>query len=155
MDMAPARLGPKRSQSAYAWKTLEDLGLLLMGSSDGPVDTANLWISIDAAVNRRKLDGTGQTWKENERLSLDSALRLFTVNPYRVIGQEGRIGRIAPGMAADFCILDRDPFSIPSEELHKVVVEGTFAGGCLTWDRSGNLAEIPRKDPTDPFPGTV
>jgi len=141
MDMAPARLGPKRSASAYAWKTLEGLGLLLTGSSDGPVDTSNLWISVDAAVNRRKLDGTGQAWRESERVSLDSALRLFTVNPYRVIGQGKRIGRIAQGMSADFCILDRDPFSIPPEDLHKVLVEGTFAGGHLTWDRTGGLPE--------------
>lgn len=139
MDMAPQRLGPKREESAYAWKTLESLGLVLTGSSDGPVDSANLWTSVDAAVNRRKTDGTGQVWKENERLSLDSALRLFTVNPYRVIGQGKRIGRIAQGMSADFCILDRDPFSIPSEDLHKVIVEGTFAGGHLTWDRTGGL----------------
>lgn len=139
--MAPQRLGPKREESAYAWKTLESLGLVLTGSSDGPVDSANLWISVDAAVNRRKLDGSGQVWKENERLSLDSALRLFTVNPYRVIGQGKRIGRIAQGMSADFCILDRDPFSIPSEDLHKVIVEGTFAGGHLTWDRTGELPE--------------
>lgn len=139
MDMAPQRLGPERVKTAYAWKTLENLGLLLTGSSDGPVDTANLWISVDAAVNRRKLDGSGQTWKEHERMGLDSALRLFTVNPYRVIGQGARNGRIMPGMSADFCILDRDPFSIPSDELHKVAVEGTFAGGHLTWDKSGGL----------------
>ena len=68
MDMAPQRLGPGRVESAYAWKTLENLGLLLVGSSDGPVDSANLWISVDAAVNRRKLDGSGQVWKEHERL---------------------------------------------------------------------------------------
>jgi len=141
MDMAPLRLGLERSRSAYAWKTLESLGLLLSGSSDGPVDTANLWISVDAAVNRRKLDGSGQAWKEEERLSLDSALRLFTVNPWRVLGLGERIGRIAPGMAADFCILDRDPFSIPAEDLHQVTVTGTFAGGLLTWDRDGNLGD--------------
>lgn len=142
MDMAPLRLGLERNRSAYAWKTLENLGLLLLGSSDGPVDTANLWISVDAAVNRRKLDGSGQTWKEEERLSLDSALRLFTVNPWRVIGLGKRFGRIAPGMAADFCILDRDPFAIPAEDLHQVTVEGTFAGGRLTWDRAGNLGQM-------------
>ncbi len=142
MDMAPLRLGLERSRGAYAWKTLENLGLLLLGSSDGPVDTANLWISVDAAVNRRKLDGSGQTWKEEERLSLDSALRLFTVNPWRVIGLGKQFGRIAPGMAADFCILDRDPFAIPAEDLHQVTVAGTFAGGRLTWDRAGNLGQM-------------
>ncbi len=141
MDMAPQRLGPKRESSAYAWSTLEKLGLVLTGSSDGPVDTSNLWISVDAAVNRRKTDGSGQTWKENERMSLDSALRLFTVNPWRVVGQGKRIGRIAKGMSADFCVLDRDPFLTPNEELHKTLVVGTFAGGHLTWDRTGDLPE--------------
>lgn len=155
MDMAPLRLGPGRSRTAYAWKTLENLGLLLTGSSDGPVDTANLWVSVDAAVNRRKVDGSGQSWREEERLCLDSALRLFTVNPWRVIGQDRRIGRIAPGMAADFCILDRDPFAIPAEDLHEVTVLGTFAGGTLTSDRSGDLGEPLLLETSDPFSVTV
>lgn len=142
MDMAPLRLGPTRVKTAYAWKTLENLGLLMMGSSDGPVDTANLWVSVDAAVNARKTDGSGQSWKQDERLDLDSALRLFTVNPYRVIGQGKRLGRIAAGLPADCAILDSDPFSIEPGNLHKIRVRTTFAGGLLTWGECRDLPEM-------------
>jgi predicted amidohydrolase YtcJ len=142
MDMAPQRLGPTRARTAYAWKTLENLGLLMTGSSDGPVDTANLWISVDAAVNARKTDGSGQCWKQDERLNLDSALRMFTVNPYRAIGQGKRLGRIAAGLPADFAILDADPFSIATEDLHKIRVQTTLAGGLLTWGKCGDLPEM-------------
>ena len=133
MNVAPARLG-ERIDWAYAWKRLVDAGLIVTGSSDAPVEEPNPMKGIWAAVCRTGEDGTPASgWNPSQKLTLDEALRLYTVNPALAVGKGRELGRLLPGYIADFAILDRNIFEIPAQELKNVQVRGTFLAGEKTW----------------------
>ena len=45
-------------------------------------------------------------------------------------------GRIAPGLLADFTVLDKSPFDVPPEEISHLTVEQTFLGGQQVYQRT-------------------
>lgn len=131
MNMAAKRLGRERMSWAYAWRSLMKEGLVLLASSDAPVETVNPWKSLWALKER-------YDWEEEhfsapeERLSVEEALPLFTANAHRATGQAHRLGLLAPGYEADIAVLDRDIASARGRELREVQVRYTFAGGRLS-----------------------
>jgi predicted amidohydrolase YtcJ len=132
--MAPARLGTGRLPFSYAYRRFFDEGLVVTGSSDGPIEDLNPWAGIWAAVNRT--DGSGAPMRyspPDDRLSLDEALRMYTVNPWIAVGRGNELGKILPGYGADFTVLDCDPFEYPSDELKNVRHRCTFVGGVPAW----------------------
>lgn len=129
------RIGKERLTWAYAWKDMLRKGLLLTGSSDAPVEPTNPWRGIWAAVNRvddEDLPDGG--WLPDQKLSLDEALALYTINPPRAVGMEHRLGTIKPGMAADLVILDRDIHRTPPETLREVKPVMTVVGGAIKFE---------------------
>jgi hypothetical protein len=137
IHITEARVGKGRLGWAYAWKDMLKKGLLLTGSSDAPVEPTNPWRGIWAAVNRvddeRKPEGG---WLPDQRLTLDEALALFTLNPAKAVGAEARFGSLRPGKAADLVILDRDIHRIPPEELKEVKPVMTIVGGEVSYSRT-------------------
>lgn len=130
--MATARLGRERFPWAYPWKTFVDAGFVVTGSSDCPVEIPTPWRGIWGAVCRTGDDGNPQGgWIPEQRLSLDQALTLFTVNPALAVGEGRRRGRLAPGYLADVVVCNRDLFATPPEELCRVVPRATIVGGAL------------------------
>jgi hypothetical protein len=124
------RIGVERQGWAYAWKSMLQKGLLMTGSSDAPVEPTNPWRGIWAAVNRVEDDGTPQGgWLPGQRLTIDEALALYTVNPAKAVGIQERFGSLRPGMAADLVILDRDIHKTPPEDLREVKPVMTIVGG--------------------------
>lgn len=127
--MAPVRLGG-RMEHTYSFKTLRDAGILLTGSSDAPMEEPDPWFSIWCAVCRANIDGTPLAgYTADEKLDLDYALRMYTVNPWIAVGKADRFGRIAPGCLADFTVTDGDPTEMPPENLRCVRNAATFVGG--------------------------
>lgn len=128
------RIGDKRLVWAYAWKEMLRKGLLLTGSSDAPVEPTNPWRGIWAAVNRTNDEGQPEGgWLPWQKLSLDEALALYTVNPPRAVGTQDRFGVLKPGMAADIVVLDRDVHKAPPETLREVKPVMTIVGGKTTF----------------------
>ena len=68
-------------------------------------------------------------WYPDARLTVDQALRGYTQGPAYASGLDDRLGKIAPGYLADMVALDRDPYTIPPDELLRVQVIGTIVGG--------------------------
>jgi predicted amidohydrolase YtcJ len=134
------RIG-RRSRWAYAFKTLEDAGVTLSFGSDWPGTnaswyTADPWKGIYAAVTRQTLDGQpAQGWFPEERVSLETALRAYTVHNAWVAGEEAVKGSIENGKLADIIIVDRDPFQVPAAELKDLKVLMTIVGGKVVFDR--------------------
>lgn len=115
---------------AYAWKSMLQKGVLLTGSSDAPVEPTNPWRGIWAAVNRVDDEGKPEGgWLPDQRLTVDEALALFTLNPAKAVGAEDRFGSLRPGKAADLVILDRNIYRTPPEELRQVRPVMTIVGG--------------------------
>lgn len=134
--MAPARLGRERLPFSYAYRKFVDHGILLTGSSDGPIEDLNPWAGIWAAVNRTDENGVPMSYSPpDDRLSLEEALRMYTTNPWIAIGRGKDLGKILPGFRADFTILDGNPFEVPAFDLKDVRHRGTFVDGRCVWNR--------------------
>lgn len=131
IDVWAAAVGPARISRSFAWRSLEQAGAHLVFSSDWPSA-----ISIDPirgvhnAVNRLATDGKpAGGWIPEQRISLESTLRAYTYSGAFSSFEENAKGTLAPGMAADIVVLDRDPFKVPPPQLHTLRVTRTFLAG--------------------------
>lgn len=136
MRWAEKRLGPERTKTAYAWKTFIDAGIHVAGGSDCPVEPLDPALGIYSAVTRQDLDGRPPGgWLPDQRLTVDEALRLFTVGGAYAAFEERDRGSVEPGKLADLTVLRQDPLTIPPEELKDLQVEMTIVGGRIAFSR--------------------
>jgi predicted amidohydrolase YtcJ len=128
--MAEARLGKGRLAGAYAWQTVEKLGIPLAFGSDFPVESPNPFPGLMAAVSREDINGQPPGgWIPSEKLSLGQALHAFTRGAAYAGFTEKVMGAIEPGHWADFIIVDRDPTKVGPQDLGKTKVLETWVGG--------------------------
>ena len=130
MPWAGDRLGPARLEGAYAWRRFLDLGVPLALGSDFPVEQVDPRLGLFAAVNRTDRDGHPPGgWLPGQKLTAAEALRGFTATAAWAGHDEGEVGRLAPGLRADFVVLDRDPLAIPAAELADLKIQATWVDG--------------------------
>ena len=128
--MAEARLGPARLAGAYAWKSMLANGARLAFGSDYPVESPNPFAGWAAAFTRQDADGQPfGGWRPEEAVSREQAWRAFTIDAAYAGFGEKLFGRLAPGMRADFVVLDRDPLLASPSDLRGTVVLETWVGG--------------------------
>ncbi len=128
--MAETRLGPDRLSGAYAWASMLKNGSRLAFGSDVPVESANPFPGIAAAITRE--DGRGQPfggWQPQERVTREQALAGFTTGGAYAAFAEDRVGRLAPGYRADFILVHHDPLMSPPADVRLTRVEETWIGG--------------------------
>ncbi|MGE5672455.1 MAG: amidohydrolase [Mycobacterium leprae] len=126
------RVGPSRARTSYAWKSMLQHGIPLCGGSDCPIEPLNIWTGIYTAVNRQDLNGYPEGgWSPAQRLSVSEALALYTTGAAYATFEEHFKGTLAPGMAGDLLVLDRNPFTCDPAELKDVKVTMTIVGGHL------------------------
>lgn len=136
MHMAETRLGTARLAGAYAWRTMLKNGAHLAFGSDYPVERPNPFVGWAAAMTRT--DANGEPfggWRPEEAVSREQAWRAFTIDAAYAGFAEDRFGRLAPGMRADFVILDRDPMLASPADLRATQVIETWVGGEKVWER--------------------
>lgn len=134
--MAGDRLGEARLAGAYAWRALRDAGARLALGSDFPVEPANPFYGLHAAVTRQ--DRQNQPpggWRPQEAMTLQQAFAGFTQDAAYAGGVDDRVGTLEPGHWADFILIDRDIFAVPPTELPLVEVEETWLAGSRVWQR--------------------
>lgn len=134
--MAEARLGPQRLAGAYAWATMLKNGAKLAFGSDFPVEKPDPWAGWAAAFTRQ--DAAGQPfggWRPEEAVTREQAWWAFTGGAAYAGFAEDRIGRLAPGLDADFILVDRDPLLASPSDLRATKVEETWVGGRKVWER--------------------
>lgn len=96
--------------AAYAWPDLLSAGAHVAFGSDGPVEPANPFAAIYAAMTRANISGdTTTSFQPRRRLSATEAIRQHTFGPAYAAGLDDRRGYLAPGMDADFIVVDTDP----------------------------------------------
>jgi predicted amidohydrolase YtcJ len=123
-------LGPRRTMWQYPFASLERTGATLAGGSDWSVSTANPLLEIEVAVNRVGDDRRGsEPFLPKERLSLESAVRAFTLGTAFVNHLDGIAGSIEVGKAADLTVIDRDIFALDAGPIGDARVLATFVEG--------------------------
>lgn len=130
-EIAERYWGNERIRLAYNPRLQLDQAVVVAFGSDAPVESFKPFWGIHAAVTRRRADGAPgeHGWVPEARVTIDEALRGFTLGPAYAAGLERRLGRLAPGYSADLVVIDRDPYSIPTEELRNIQVNATMVGG--------------------------
>jgi predicted amidohydrolase YtcJ len=106
---AEGRIGAKRCQTTYAFKTLLETGTVLAFGSDWPVAPLDPITGIDSAVNRRTLDGKyPDGWIPEQKIGARAALDAYTRGSAFAAHQEKSKGSIEPGKLADLIVLSKD-----------------------------------------------
>ena len=136
-----AVLGAERAQRMWPMRRLLDSGAAVFYGSDWPavVPTPSPWPGIEAMVTRRNpyTNGSDAQWPE-QAITLEEALRLVTINGAATVGQADKTGSLGPGKAADFIVLDANPFDIPIEAVSDLQVELTVLAGAVVYE-TGNV----------------
>jgi predicted amidohydrolase YtcJ len=134
---AEGRIGKERCASSYAFKSLLDAGAVLAFGSDWPVAPLNVMEGIDAAVNRRTLDGKNpQGWFPEQAITAEQALRAYTWGSAYGAHQESDRGTLKPGKFADMVVLSRDILSKAEQDnIATTQVMMTLVGGKVVFER--------------------
>lgn len=123
--------GEELMKRSMAYRTLLDAGIPAAAGSDfSPGPFAPL-MGIQGMVTRTGWDGT--TWGANQRISVDEALRVNTLNGAIASHEETLKGSIAEGKLADFVVLADDPHTMPAEKIKDIVIVRTVVGGTAVY----------------------
>ena len=133
--MAEARMGMERLGGAYAWRSMLANKVPLAFGSDFPVEHPNPFHGLAVAISRE--DAQGQPpggWMPEQRLSLEQALRAFTLGAAHAGFAEDKIGTLERGKYADFVLIDRDIFAgATPEQIRDTKVLQTWVAGTRAW----------------------
>lgn len=126
-DGVRAAVGEERQPLAYRARGFLDAGLVIPGSTDAPVVSADPILNIDALVNRTT--SSGQPFTDAERLTVAEAVYAYTVGSAYAVHEETYKGKLLPGYLADFVVLSQDLYKIHSADIAKTKVLATVVGG--------------------------
>jgi predicted amidohydrolase YtcJ len=128
-------IGPERTKTTYAFRSLLDAHTRLAFGSDWDVAPATPLDGIYAAVTRRTLDDKNpEGWVPLQKITVEQALRAYTTDAAYAEFAERRKGTLEVGKLADFVLLDRDLTRIPAPEIRHVRVLATVVGGKMVFE---------------------
>jgi predicted amidohydrolase YtcJ len=136
------RIGHERSRGAYAFRSLMEAGATLAFGSDWPGTNASYYpvnpiLGLYAAVTRQTVNGAPpEGWFPDERISLDDALRAYTLGGAYASFEDDLKGTLEEGKLADLAVLDTNLFETPPSEWLETQVDYTMVGGRFVYDRS-------------------
>ncbi|MCI2417442.1 amidohydrolase [Saccharopolyspora sp. K220] len=128
-DDYAAIMGPDRAPWLYRGKGFLDHGVRLVGSSDRPVTTGAPLRGIQFMVERKSRNGL--EIGPDERITVEAALRAYTVDAARACHWEHDLGSLSPGKFADLVVLGDDPRSVDVSRIGDIEVIATFGAGDL------------------------
>jgi predicted amidohydrolase YtcJ len=123
--------GEELMKRCMAYRTFLDAGIPVAAGSDfspGPFDPR---MAIQGMVTRTGWDG--KTWGANQRISVEEALRVNTLNGAYNSHEEAIKGSITPGKFADFVVLSDDPFTMAKDKIKDLQIVRTVVGGSAAY----------------------
>ena len=132
MNICQSRVGEALTSTSYAWRNLYENGVHVSFGTDCPVEKFDTMPNLYSAVTRQNVSGEGKhTFLPQEAMTMEQALKCYTIEGAYASGEEHLKGSITPGKLADFILLDQDLFQIdPEEILHTHVEEAWVSGVC-------------------------
>jgi len=141
IDSVIAALGD-RGQAYWPNRALLDAGALVVAGSDWPsaVATPASWTGIESLVSRKNADNEaeGALWAE-QAISLEEAIRIYTLNGAEALGLAGETGSLTPGMSADMIVLNHNLFEVPVEQISETTVLRTYFRGDVVYNNGDAL----------------
>jgi predicted amidohydrolase YtcJ len=128
MNWAESRLGAKRAEHSYAWAELLRRGVVLAFGTDYPVEPVTPFRGLYSAITRLSETGKKSYYPE-QKVTIEQAIAAYTVGSAFAEFSEKEKGKIAPGMLADFVVLDRDITSVAPPKILETKVLRTVVGG--------------------------
>jgi hypothetical protein len=119
--------GEDLMKRCMAYRTFLDAGIVAAAGSDfspGPFDPR---MAIQGMVTRTGWNG--ETWGANQRISVEEALRVNTINGAYNSHEEGAKGSITAGKLADFVVLSDDLFTVDKGKIKDIEIVRTVVGG--------------------------
>ena len=132
---AEKRIGKDRAKTTYAFRSLLDAGVTLAFGSDWTVAPLDPILSVYGAVTRRTLDGKNpKGWVPEQKISVEEAVRAYTIGSAYAEFQDQVKGSITPGKLADIVMLSGDIFKIDPKEIEKVKILMTIVDGRIVYE---------------------
>jgi predicted amidohydrolase YtcJ len=126
--------GEELMKRCMAYRTLLDAGIPAAAGSDfSPGPFAPL-MGIQGMVTRTGWDG--KTWGANQRISVEEAIRVNTINGAFASKEEAIKGSIVAGKLADYVVLAEDPHAVANEKIKDIPIVRTVVGGEVTFSRA-------------------
>ena len=135
------RIGYERCKGAYAFKRIQDNGAVMCFGSDWPGTSAasypiNPMLGLFAAVTRQTVNQEPpEGWFPQERISIEDAIRAYTLNGAYSTFEEDRKGSITVGKLADIAVLNRNLLTCEPAEILTTEVLYTIVGGKVVYEK--------------------
>ena len=134
MDITEARVGYDWMQETYAWKTMNELGILTVGGSDAPVESFDVMDNLYFAVTRQKKNGFPEGgWLPHEKVSAYEAVEMFTTHAAKAMFAENELGQVKEGFKADLVVLAEDVFAVEDAKIKDIAICETIMNGKTTY----------------------
>jgi len=128
-----AQYGEEKMKSMMAHRSFLDAGIRVPGASDympGPFEPL---MAIQSMVTRK--DYAGRVWGANQKVTVDEALTIATINGAYASSEEAIKGSIAAGKLADFVVLEQDPHAVDPDQIKNIKINRTSVGGKTMYPR--------------------
>jgi predicted amidohydrolase YtcJ len=124
--------GAERLKNMFALRSFLDAGIPATQASDYTASPFEPMMALQSEVTRT--DTKGNVWGANQRIRVDEAIRVGTINGAHASYEEKIKGSITAGKLADLVVLGRDPLKENPSTLNSIPVKGTMAGGRWTFE---------------------
>ena len=124
---------PRLLPHLYPAGGLVRAGVATAFGSDAPVIDPNPWPAIYSAATRRASDGKLLADGDQQAVSVEQALRMYTLEAAKAESLGKEKGSIVPGKLADLVLVDSDPLSMDAEHLPGIRTVLTVIGGSVAW----------------------
>lgn len=124
--------GEERLQWMFAQRSFLDYGINATGATDYPPGPFEPLLGIQSCVTRT--DSSGNTWGANQRVSVEEALKIYTLHGAYASFEEKVKGSIEAGKLADLVVLGADPTQVDPMTIKDIPVVRTVIGGTTVYE---------------------
>ena len=119
--------GEKRLELIHAYRTAIDMGIHVACHSDHGVSASDAMLRLQDMVTRK--GENGKIYGGNQRVSVEEAIKVWTLDGAYTSFEESIKGSITPGKLADFLVLRQDPRKVNPDTIKDIVIDGVYIGG--------------------------